>query len=107
MDGYSLAEDPSMGCSQFKKGLMEDLKRPYDSRELATLKENVSRRKPVLRDRVMRKSTKSYPVEHKRGKSYLDLYSGLFSFSCQLICFFSAMILLNLFINLCRFCKGA
>ncbi|EXB28447.1 hypothetical protein L484_003830 [Morus notabilis] len=75
VDDYSLAEDPSMACSQFKKGLMEDLKRPYDSRELETLKENVSRRNPVLRDRVMRKSTKSYPMEHKRGKSYLDLYS--------------------------------
>ncbi|GMN45512.1 hypothetical protein TIFTF001_014692 [Ficus carica] len=75
VENYGFTEDPSMRCSQFKKGLMEVLKMPYDSKEHEVLKGEVSCRKPITRERVMRNHTKSYPVE-KLGKSYLDLYSG-------------------------------
>lgn len=78
MENYGFTEDPSMRCSQFRKGLMEVLKMPYDSKEHEVLKGEVSCRKPITRERVMRNHTKSYPVE-KLGKSYLDLYSGSFT----------------------------
>lgn len=76
LDNYSFTEDSSITCSQFKKGLMEVLKMPYDSKEHEALKHEVSRRRPLIQETVEGDTKKSYRVEHKLGKSHLDLYSG-------------------------------
>ncbi|XP_065626404.1 uncharacterized protein LOC111999271 [Quercus suber] len=61
--------------SQFRKNLMEILRRPYNEMEYKKLMHEVSYRRPKKRDRELRSGTKSYSTK-SCGKSYLDQYSG-------------------------------
>ncbi|XP_030933768.1 uncharacterized protein LOC115959492 isoform X1 [Quercus lobata] len=61
--------------SQFRKNLMEILRRPYNEMEYKKLMHEVAYRRPKERDRELRSGTKSYSTK-SCGKSYLDQYSG-------------------------------
>lgn len=63
--------------SQFRKNLMEILRRPYNEMEYKKLMHEVSYRRPKKRDRELRSGTKSYSMK-SCSKSYLDQYSGKF-----------------------------
>jgi len=63
--------------SQFRKNLMEILRRPYNEMEYKKLMHEVAYRRPKERDRELRSGTKSYSTK-SCGKSYLDQYSGKF-----------------------------
>ncbi|PON91572.1 hypothetical protein TorRG33x02_126110 [Trema orientale] len=75
LDDRSDVEDPCTSQSQFRKGLMEILKRPYDSQQHKVLWEEVSRRRPKVKDINLRRETISCPLENSFSKSYLDQYS--------------------------------
>ena len=76
LDKWSLTEDPSTSQSQFKKGLIEILKKPYDPQEHKDLWDEASRRRPKEKERNLRRKTKSCPLENSFCKSYIDQYSG-------------------------------
>ncbi|ONI34581.1 hypothetical protein PRUPE_1G488800 [Prunus persica] len=59
--------------AQFRKGLMKDLKRPYDQEEYKRLLKELTLRRPINHDRNLRNGrTKSYPVAGKLGASYRE-----------------------------------
>ena len=62
----------SASHSQFRKRLMEVLRRPYNAKE-----HEVSHRKPMERQRVLRGRTIAYPTKSV-GESYLDQHCGKF-----------------------------
>ncbi|XVF39245.1 hypothetical protein PTKIN_Ptkin01aG0020000 [Pterospermum kingtungense] len=63
--------------SRFRDKLMDLLKPPYDQQEYENLWREVTCRKPVMANRVLRNGrTISYPTGVE-GKSYLDWYEGV------------------------------
>ncbi|KAB2618992.1 acidic repeat-containing protein-like [Pyrus ussuriensis x Pyrus communis] len=57
--------------SQFRKGLMDILTRPYDYEEYRSLLKEATHRKPLGHDRNLRNRTITCPVEGKLAPSYL------------------------------------
>lgn len=74
--------------TNFRKGLMKDLTRPYDSEEYIKLLEDWTRQRSAaghaknLRSGVI----KTYAIEGEYGKPYLEVYKGLFSLYVQSNC---------------------
>lgn len=64
--------------SQFRQGIMKDLKRPYDLEEYLNLLEDWSRQiPPTSHDRNLRNGKiKSYSLPGEFGRSYLEMYKG-------------------------------
>ena len=67
----------SASHSQFRKRFMEVLRRPYNAKEYEELWHEVSHRKPMERQRVLRGRTIAYPTKSV-GESYLDQHCGKF-----------------------------
>ncbi|KAK9945909.1 hypothetical protein M0R45_011399 [Rubus argutus] len=65
--------------SQFRQGIMKDLKRPYDLEEYLNLLEDWSRqRPPTSHDRNLRNGKiKSYSLPGEFGRSYQEMYKDL------------------------------
>jgi hypothetical protein len=67
----------SSSHSQFRMELMEILGRPYTKEEYEVLLHEVSYKKPLEHQRILRGRTISYALD-SFGKSYLDQYPGKF-----------------------------
>uniref|UniRef100_A0A2N9G0J6 Uncharacterized protein n=1 Tax=Fagus sylvatica TaxID=28930 RepID=A0A2N9G0J6_FAGSY len=65
----------SASHSQFRKRLMEVLRRPYNAKEYEELRHEVSHRKPMVGHRELRGGTIAYPTKSV-GESYLDQHRG-------------------------------
>lgn len=63
--------------TEFRDKLMDDLKRPYSEEEYWMLLKQLSEKKPVQSQRVLRSCTKSYDDDTRPPKSILDYHADL------------------------------
>ncbi|KAF4379991.1 hypothetical protein G4B88_029983 [Cannabis sativa] len=74
VDNSTLAKDGNRSQSQsrFRKELLEILRSPYNPQQRKELWDEVSDRKPKVKDRQLRNRTKSCRLKNSPGQSYLD-----------------------------------
>ncbi|XP_054794037.1 uncharacterized protein LOC129299582 isoform X2 [Prosopis cineraria] len=65
--------------TEFRDKLMDDLKRPYSEEEYWMLLKQLSEKKPVQSQRVLRSCTKSYDDDTRPPKSILDYHAEFIS----------------------------
>lgn len=84
--------------SQFRQGIMQDLKRPYHLEEYLSLLEDWSRQRPPTgHDKNLRNGkVKSYALEGEFGRSYQEMYKGYCSSFSICYCFSMLAIITHL-----------